>query len=166
MSDDDDDIEMADEELEDLGLDGDVGLDGHDALDDIGLEDVVDPGLDLDDELAGLEEQFDVVVVVEEGAEPRVRVRRDDDDDDDDDEETDPDDVEADLEEILRDRMAASDDDDDDDDEPDGEEGNPSVPAKRGDEFLCGLCFLVVSRAQLNTPCPMGDGIELHRPAG
>jgi hypothetical protein len=62
--------------------------------------------------------------------------------------------------------MAASDDEEDEEEEPDSETGPTAMPAKRGDEFLCGLCFLVVSRAQLNVPCPMGDGIELHRPAG
>ena len=142
-----------------------------DGLDDDDLEDVLDPALELDDDIDDdIDEEFDAVVVEdeeeEEPVEPRVRTRRTgEEEDEDEDEETDPDDVEADLEEILRDRMAASADDDDDDDESDGEEGPKNMPAKRGDEFLCGLCFLVVSRAQLNIPCPMGDGIELHRPS-
>ncbi|MCP4224800.1 MAG: hypothetical protein GY773_15800 [Actinomycetia bacterium] len=80
----------------------------------------------------------------------------------DDEEEQDPDDVEADLEAILRDRMAATDDDDDEE----GEEGTGTAKADgptgpRNDEFVCDSCFLLVNRSQFGSAkdprCPMGD---------
>ena len=58
-----------------------------------------------------------------------------------------PDDVEADLDRILKDRLvtAEDDDDDEDEDEPD-ERGDPGdrLQPKRADEQLCPNCFLLV----------------------
>ena len=69
---------------------------------------------------------------------------------DDDDDEPDPDDVEADLDKILRDRIAADDDDDDDDDD-DGGARPAAVPpggveARQETELHCPHCFLLVQR--------------------
>lgn len=102
----------------------------------------------------------------EEVAAPAARKKREDDEDEDDDEDLSPDDVEADLDTILRDRIAAS--DDEDDDEEDDEvvaavtpEGTASVAPKRAGEFTCPACFLLVSRAQFGRPddprCPVGN---------
>ncbi|MFP5487648.1 MAG: DUF4193 family protein, partial [Acidimicrobiia bacterium] len=72
-----------------------------------------------------------------------------------------PDDVEADLDTILKDRMVAADDDDDDDDDDDvpaTDERGESIDGlqpKRADEILCSSCFLLV---RPNAPgCPVGD---------
>ncbi|MEM9134384.1 MAG: hypothetical protein AAF962_12155 [Actinomycetota bacterium] len=83
----------------------------------------------------------------EEEAAPRARKVADDDEEDDDEED---DDVEADLEAILRDRLATE----DDEEEEEGEEGAPapagdSPAAARTDEFVCPSCFLLVSPSQI-----------------
>ena len=66
----------------------------------------------------------------------------------DDEDEPDPGDVEADLDEILRDRIAAN---DDDDEEEEGEGGVTLIPAsgdvegRRESEIHCPNCFLLVT---------------------
>jgi hypothetical protein len=82
--------------------------------------------------------------------------------DDDDDDEVHPSDVEADLEEILRDRIAASDDDEEDEEEDAGEAKTTTVVAPpRSDEWTCNQCFLIVSVTQFgsrsNPVCPSGE---------
>ena len=81
--------------------------------------------------------------------------------DDDDDEEVHPSDVEADLEEILRDRIAASDDDEDDEDNASGQPKTVSVAPPRPDEWTCNQCFLIVSMTQFGSrtdpACPSGE---------
>ncbi|MYH00550.1 MAG: hypothetical protein F4144_13835 [Acidimicrobiaceae bacterium] len=82
---------------------------------------------------------------------------------DDDDEEVHPSDVEADLEEILRDRIAASDDDEEDEEEeaPGQTKAAASVAPQRSDEWTCNQCFLIVSVSQFgsraNPVCPSGE---------
>lgn len=84
------------------------------------------------------------------------------------DDEVDPDNLEADLNTILRDRIAAGDDIEDDDGVSEVETGQPaemlgSVTPRRDDEWLCEGCFLLVSKSQLgsrNEPrCPSGEEI-------
>ena len=73
----------------------------------------------------------------------------------------DPDDVEADLDAILKDRIAASDDDDEDEPEdrtdPDSTE---RVAAKSAEEFTCTTCFMIVHPRQFGRlgrlVCPEG----------
>ena len=73
-----------------------------------------------------------------------------------------PDDVEADLDTILKDRMVTVDDDDDDDDDdpapaPTDDRGETvdGLQPKRADETLCTSCFLLV---RPNAPgCPVED---------
>lgn len=83
--------------------------------------------------------------------------------DEDDDEDVHPSDVEADLEEILRDRIAASDDDEEDEEEDvAGQTKTASVVAPpRSDEWTCNQCFLIVSMTQFgsraNPMCPSGE---------
>ena len=97
-------------------------------------------------------------------ADDAAALEDDDDDDvplpaDDDDEEVHPSDVEADLEEILRDRIAAS--DDDDEDNASGQPKTVSVAPPRSDEWTCNQCFLIVSMTQFgsrtNPACPSGE---------
>ena len=88
----------------------------------------------------------------------------DDEDDDDDvavpaaaaDDDEDDDDVEADLDAILKDRIAAGDDEEDDDEEDGPKTPKPAptpsgeaepVMARQDHEFSCPNCFLLVNRA-------------------
>lgn len=100
----------------------------------------------------------------EDNEESRPQARKVDDDDDDDDDEEEED-VEADLDEILRGRLATEDDDEDEDDTVVNEGTKPgTVSARKSDEFVCGICFMVVAEKQSQLPCPMGDGLESHQP--
>ncbi len=130
-------------------------------------EELGDEEIDLDEPLDEFAEgDVEVAEVAEEEEEdeeeaPRPTARKVADDEEEDDED-DPDDVEADLEAILRDRMAAADDEDEDETEDAGDGpkseagGNP-----RSDEFVCDSCFLLVNRSQFGSArdprCPMGD---------
>ena len=135
--------------------------------------DLEEVDLDVEELDEDLDEPFDSdadVVVdvvadvdVEEVPAP-VRKKRDDDEDDDEDE-VDPDDVEADLDTILKDRIAATDDEDDEEEEEapatGAPEGTASVAPKRANEFTCPGCFLLVNRGQFGRPgqlqCPVGE---------
>jgi len=102
----------------------------------------------------------------EEDAESRPKARKVEEEDEDDDE-VDPDDVEADLDAILKNRMATEDDDDEEDDDAATGAVAVNVPGKGVDEFVCGMCFLVVSREANGPnppPCSMGDGVEPCHP--
>lgn len=131
-------------------------------------EDVVDADiegeLDLDEPLDDyvVTEDVDVDVEEEEEPAPAPRARKVATDEDDDEEEQDPDDIEADLEAILRDRMAAMDDEDEEDLDEGGLGSEMDVPpAPRSDEFVCTSCFLLVNRSQFGSArdprCPMGE---------
>ncbi|MEZ5167257.1 MAG: hypothetical protein R2695_12515 [Acidimicrobiales bacterium] len=85
----------------------------------------------------------------------------------DEDDDEDDDDVEADLDAILKDRIAAGDDEDDDEDDdgtpartgatPSGE-AEPVI-ARQANEFSCPHCFLLVNRkAVLDGECPHCGG--------
>ena len=70
-----------------------------------------------------------------------------------------PDDVEADLDRILKDRMVTTEEDGDEEDEevePD-ERGDTAdrLQPKRADEQLCPNCFLLVRASAPG--CPVGD---------
>lgn len=144
---------------------------------DIDLDEVVEGGPDdaneldedsIDGEFAEDDESSDSSGSAEEDSddddeESRPRARKVDDDADDDDEEEE--DVEADLEQILRGRMATDDDDEDEADAVADEGAKPgAVNARKSDEFVCGICFMVVAQKQTELPCPMGDGLEPHQP--
>jgi hypothetical protein len=121
----------------------------------------------LNDEEA-LVEETDGAEAAPEAAETTARSRRKarDDEEEVDEEEVDPDDVEADLDKILKDRIAATDDElEDEDEEVDdkrtGGEGAEGVAPKKANEFTCPGCFLLVSAAQFgksdNPRCPVGE---------
>ena len=138
-------IEPIDSEIE-IDLEGDEidGLEEH-GLDEPLIEDDEDALLDDDDE--DDDESMGATIVRKPG-----------DDDDDDDDMVAPDDVEEDLSQILKDRLASEDLPAEEDEVPDSEErstGDDELQPKRADELLCSSCFLLVRK---NAPmCPIGD---------
>jgi len=78
-----------------------------------------------------------------------VRPAADDEDDDDDDEE-----LEADLGEILKERLASEDEDDDDEDDEIGIVTGSRSASKQEDEILCEGCFLLVKPSQFDMRGP------------
>ena len=126
-------------------------------------EDLDDDEAVFDPDLAEeAEESLEVAEVAvdedaEEDGEPPRRAAVGEEEEDDDDL-VDPDDVEADLDTILKDRLVAAEDTPDEDEEeaePEdrGETGDRLQP-KRADEQLCPSCFLLVRRTA--PACPMG----------
>ena len=138
-------IEPIDSEIE-IDLEGDE-IDGLEELelDEPLIEDDEDALLDDDDE--DDDESMGATIVRKPG-----------DDDDDDDDMVAPDDVEEDLSQILKDRLASEDLPAEEDEVPDSEErstGDDELQPKRADELLCCSCFLLVRK---NAPmCPIGD---------
>ncbi len=122
------DVEELDEELE---LEDDLELD-----DELGDED----GLEVDDELADeLDEPDEEIVLV-----PKIT------DDVEDLEQLTDDDVEASLDEILKEKMVVEDEPEDDDVVEDPDRNDPDrVLPKQPDEFVCSSCFLVKHPSQL-----------------
>ncbi|GAC1588292.1 MAG: hypothetical protein NVS3B21_03910 [Acidimicrobiales bacterium] len=88
-----------------------------------------------------------------EAIEVPVAVVPDEDDDDDDDDEPEPDEIEATLDEILKERLVVPEEEDDDEEEtPDADEradGVGKVLPKQPNEFVCQSCFLVKHPSQL-----------------
>ncbi len=171
---------MADQQDPELG-----GLEAPADLDDDDLEDLVDDDLDDDDPLVDdplvddpladdplVDEALGAPLVddalhtavpladqtVDSTGEPAAAAvpSGDDDDDDEEDDDLDPDDVEAGLDVILKDRLVVVDEEPDEDEEtPDPEEraeGSVRVPTKRPEEFVCASCFLVKHPSQLADP--------------
>ena len=143
---------MADEEFEEVEEFVDAEIDP-DELDVEELDDELDEDfVVLDDELVDLVE---VEVEVEEEPErPPVAARAVGAEEEDDEEDlVDPDDVEADLDTILKDRLVAAEDEvEDDDDEVEiDDRGDPvdRIQPKRPGEFVCQSCFLLKPVTQL-----------------
>lgn len=151
---------VADDDLDEVDLEGDLEGDLDEAdLDEVDLDEALGDELEEDDlgdgdldgdELGGdLDEEAD-----DEGSTIARRPgTTSDDDEEDDDDELDPDDVEASLDDILKDRLVIEEvepDDDEDTPEPeDRSEGASVVVPKRPDEFVCQSCFLVKHPSQL-----------------
>jgi Domain of unknown function (DUF4193) len=141
---------MADDDVIDDEFEADLEEDLDVDADELDEEDL-DVDVIVDDEDALVDEAFDVDADV-----PEVEVP---------DDVVDPDDVEADLEEILRDRIAAADDDDEEDEvevvDPRAAETPDGVTPKKANEFVCTGCFLLVNRGQFgpsnNMVCPVGE---------
>ncbi len=128
---------MSDEEaVQDLESDADEELNEGPDDDDTDVTDVTDDTDDTD----GSGDDEDDEDADEMGPRPVDRSGHEDD------EEPDPDDVEADLEAILRDRISASDDDEEDEDEgPATTPGGTDQPSARQEtELVCPHCFLLV----------------------
>lgn len=160
---------MADDDLldEEIDVEEDAGLLDED-LDDDDLDDEL--AEDLGDDVVADDDLVAAVVDDEDEDEPvpaPVKGRAGDDEDDDEDD-VDPDDVEEDLDTILRDRIAAGADDDDEDDEEapvdDRSDTGDRVAPRAAEEFSCNECFLLVRRSQFSakrTDCPGGlDGAD------
>jgi len=127
-------------------------------------EDLDEEALVEDDEFGEIDDPFDADAETEaeedDEAETEGPVRKSvaADEDDDDDDIIAPDDVEADLDTILKDRLVAADDDasEDEEDEPeDRSESSDRLQPKRADEQLCPSCFLLVRNSA--PICPVGD---------
>lgn len=130
------------EEIEDLEIEEDPEL---------ALEEDLEIDEEFDDELDGDEDADDT------GATGKV-ARKPGEDEDEDEELLTPDDVEADLDKILKDRLASEDPAAEDEEEPETEDRSStddSLQPKRADEVLCPSCFLLVRRGAPN--CPVGD---------
>ncbi|MFM8827413.1 MAG: hypothetical protein ACKORY_13320 [Actinomycetota bacterium] len=139
---------MAKDEIEPEEIDEELEIED-DALD---LdEDFEETSLDLDDDAAdeGDDDESDVGTTV---------VRKAGEDDEDDEDMLAPDDVEADLDTILKDRLASEDvaAEDEEEVETDDRSGaDDALQPKRADELLCSSCFLLVRKGA--PTCPVGD---------
>ncbi len=162
MNDDEMDEMMEPDGIEDL--DGEVldDLAAEPDADELDADELDEEALEEDDEFAELEGDFDELDEATEDEEDLATagpVRRSvgAEDEDEDDELLTPDDVEADLDTILKDRLVASDDEgNEDDEEPeDRAEQSDRLQPKRADESLCPSCFLLVRQSAPN--CPVGD---------
>lgn len=113
----------------------------------------------FDDELDEEEADEEETVVAPKPATKATKRRRTESDEEDDDDEIDPDDVEADLDTILKDRIAAQPDDEDEEDEQqevdERGDGTGRIQPKRPGEFVCQSCFLVKHPSQLADPDAM-----------
>jgi len=142
--------EEADEELEGPEIDPD--LEEVEDLEDVFADDDDDVFVDGDEAVVDEEEED-----ADPAAGPVRKAVPTTEDEDEDEDLLAPDDVEADLDMILKDRMVAAEDEvNEDDEEPeDRNEPGDRLQPKRADEQLCPSCFLLVRQ---NAPiCPVGD---------
>jgi hypothetical protein len=134
-------VEIDPEELDEDELDEDVLVAGDD-----------DAFGEDDDILVGDDEE-------EEDDDTSGPVRRSvtSEDEDEDEDMLAPDDVEADLDTILKDRLVAEQDEDENEEEEPEEKGEAAdrLQPKRADERLCPSCFLLVRQSAPG--CPVGD---------
>jgi hypothetical protein len=142
------------EELEELDDDLAVDPDEEDLLaEDLVVDELVETVVEADLEEEDEDEEA-------EAEEPRP-ARRTDEAEEDEDEEADPDDVEADLDTILRERLASADEDDDEEDDDEG--GLITDFAGESNEMVCPGCFLLIRESQIGPPgnrqCPSGEEI-------
>lgn len=108
----------------------------------------------IDDEFADTSEEDEDEEADEDTEGPVRRAVTTDEDEDED--MLAPDDVEADLDTILKDRLVAAEDIEDEDEEPeDRGEAADRLQPKRSDERLCPSCFLLVRNGAPS--CPIGD---------
>ena len=140
---------MAKDEIDPEELDEELEIDGEE----LDIEDLDDDSLlSEDDDLVDDEDGDD------EDAVGATIVRKPGDDDDDEDDMVAPDDVEEDLAEILKDRLASEDVRAEEDEVLEVDErgmGEDALQPKRADEVQCSVCFLLV---RPNAPaCPMSD---------
>lgn len=131
---DDEDPEFAEVDFEDDDLD-DV-LEDDDELEVASIDDI---DLDLDGKLVEVDRTERPVADV---------ISEDEDEDEDEEDDDDEDDVEASLDEILRERLVVVEDDDDEVDDEKADITGRVLP-RQPDEFVCQSCFLVKSHTQL-----------------
>lgn len=155
-----DDEEMTiepEEEFEEAADDADVDpaeLD-EDALDEDALESGDDDFVTIDDDFVAADDDDEDDDDDDTSGPVRRSVASEDEDDDDD--IIAPDEVEADLDTILKDRLVAADDEDENEDDEPEEKGEAAdrLQPKRSDEQLCPSCFLLVRQSA--PVCPVGD---------
>lgn len=131
------------EEMEEIEIDGEEELD------------ILDDDLEGDEPLLSDDDEDDLDDDDSMGA---TVVRKPTEDDEDDDDMVAPDDVEEDLAEILKDRLASEDLPAEEDEVVETDErtgSDDSLQPKRADETLCSTCFMLVRKN--TTICPMGD---------
>ncbi len=158
MSRDEPDVPDAQDEPHDEALlEPDVlGADLEPVPDDLEAEELGATSLDDDDDVDDGVDELDIpeTRAPDKDAAPSreipVGVRPTDDEDDDDDDEE----LEADLGEILKERLASEDDDEDDDDDEIGIVTGSRSSSKQEDEILCEGCFLLVKPSQFDTRAP------------
>ena len=115
---------------------------------------------EVDEDVVEVDEDDDTGEDEEKTARARKRKGTEEEEEDDDDVIA-PDDVEADLDAILKDRMVSSADADEDDEDEEGQQGKASgdnpdgLQPKRADETLCSNCFLLVRPTAHG--CPVED---------
>ncbi|WP_420435470.1 hypothetical protein [Candidatus Poriferisodalis sp.] len=155
MSRDEPDVPDAqDEPHDDTLLEPDLlGADLEPVPDDVEAEEL--GATSFDDEIDEVDENNpDVPASSDDASEPSrevpIGVRPTDDEDDDDDDEE----LEADLGEILKERLASEDDDEDDEDDEIGIVTGSRSSSKQEDEILCEGCFLLVKPSQFDTRAP------------
>lgn len=130
--------------------------------DELDVEDIdAVPDEDDDDDDAVVEAEAETEEEEDDDADdaPTTRTKKKaaDEEEDEDDDVLSPDDVEADLDRILKDRMVTVEEEDDDEEVEPDERGEPSdrLQPKRADEQLCPNCFLLVRATA--PACPVGD---------
>ena len=149
----DDDEEMTIEPEEDEETVDDVEIDPAD-LDEDALD---EDALEEDDDFVALDDDFVATDDEDDDTSGPVRRSVSSEDEDEDDDIVAPDDVEADLDTILKDRLVATDDEDENEDDEPEEKGEAAdrLQPKRADEQLCPSCFLLVRQGA--PVCPVGD---------
>ncbi len=157
---DDDEITMEPEEefeAEEAEIDP-AELDEDELDDDLAEDDLAED----DDDFVAVDEEDDEDEDDTSGPVRRSVVVKDkdkdkDEEEDDDDDMIAPDDVEADLDTILKDRLVAAEDEDENEEEEPEERGEATdrLQPKRADEQLCPSCFLLVRQSAPG--CPVGD---------
>lgn len=113
---------------------------------------------ELDDDALLDEDVADTDDVDDDDALGATIVRKAGDDEDDEDDMVAPDDVEEDLAEILKDRMASEEvpaEEDEAIEADDRGSSDETLQPKRADEVLCSSCFLLVRQSA--PTCPVGD---------
>ena len=140
---------MSDEEMMDDDFEGEELEEDIDELDPEDLEDDID---DLDALEGDEADEGD-----EDASKPMHRAGADDDDEDED--LTTADDVEADLDAILKDRLVAAEEvpaeEEEEEELDDRGDNSDRLQPKRPDETLCSSCFLLVRESA--PQCPVGD---------
>jgi len=135
-----------------------VEEDGEPDPDELDVEDIdaVPSEDDDDDVVVAAEEEEEEEDDADETPATRTKKRAEEEEDEDDDLLS-PDDVEADLDRILKDRMVTVEEEDEDEEvEPDERGEAPDrLQPKRADEQLCPSCFLLVRATA--PACPVGD---------
>ena len=136
---------MADEPVDETETDEQPGEIDEEDLESLAEEDLLD-----EDEIADDDEVVDVADDEEVEEDEATKAKKKKEEDDEDELEVDHD-VEATLDEILKERLVVVEDDEDDDEPTDKDDQSDSgkVPPKRPDEFVCQSCFLVKHPSQL-----------------